>query len=535
VAEKMLNGVSAEQIARAKGIGIKDYILSHEPNNVKRVGRAYYLKDHESLEISNNLWNWHSQGIGGKNVIDYLMKVRGFGFVDAVRQLAGEDYRAYSISAEARPPTPPRGRASGREAFMLPPRNRDNERVIDYLQSRGIDRDIIRDCISRGLLYETATWHNCCFIGRDEHGKAKFAALRGTNGDFKRDADGSDKKFGFVIPPNDGGSHIVKIFESPIDALSEMALTRKFNGVDGWRLSLGGTSLSALTKFLKHHPEIMHCSVCTDNDEAGERVWEQIASKFNLIVIRQAPGGKDWNEDLMAIRNEVKEMQDVRKDIIFRDETYKEAFRIKDGDSIKVTLGYDGEEAIRKCRWIDECHTKIGSEYYHNDEYREKSARAGNRYEPVPSGKPTIDILAAKYGEDLQAVEIPMTDAAIKKLVGGKYEVETLYYPNRTEQIKDRKIEIKGKAFGAVLRGKDGIAVCGLTDGVLTSLHPYNAQTQKRELSPAVCSEQSKTAEPPKKSLLGDLAEAKGIVAERKAIASDNPDHTAPKRPAEER
>jgi hypothetical protein len=48
----------------------------------------------------------------------------------------------------------------------------------------------------------------------------------------------------------------------------------------------------------------------------------------------------------------------------------------------------------------------------------------------------------------LQAVEIPMTDTAIKKLVGGKYETETLYYPNITEQIKDRKIEIKGKAFG---------------------------------------------------------------------------------------
>jgi predicted Abi (CAAX) family protease len=76
-----MSGVSKEQIARAKEVGIEDYILSHEPNNIKKIGNALYLRDHDSLEISNNLWNWHSQGIGGKNVIDYLIKVRGYDFV----------------------------------------------------------------------------------------------------------------------------------------------------------------------------------------------------------------------------------------------------------------------------------------------------------------------------------------------------------------------------------------------------------------------------------------------------------------------
>lgn len=78
-------GVSKEQIACAKEIGIEEYILSREPNNVRRIGGAYYLKDHDSLEISHGLWNWHSHGIGGKNVIDYLIKVRGYDFVGAVR------------------------------------------------------------------------------------------------------------------------------------------------------------------------------------------------------------------------------------------------------------------------------------------------------------------------------------------------------------------------------------------------------------------------------------------------------------------
>jgi hypothetical protein len=98
----MRNGVTAAQIARAKEINILDYIIANEPNNVKRVGRAYYLKDHDSLEISNGLWNWHSQGVGGKNVVDYLMKVRGYDFIDAVRHLAGEDFSA--LPSRAHPP-----------------------------------------------------------------------------------------------------------------------------------------------------------------------------------------------------------------------------------------------------------------------------------------------------------------------------------------------------------------------------------------------------------------------------------------------
>jgi hypothetical protein len=51
----------------------------------------------------------------------------------------------------------------------------------------------------------------------------------------------------------------------------------------------------------------------------------------------------------------------------------------------------------------------------------------GNKYEAIPGQKPTLDILAAKYGEVLQDVSIPMTDAAIKKLVGGKYDIQVLY------------------------------------------------------------------------------------------------------------
>jgi hypothetical protein len=35
-------------------------------------------------------------------------------------------------------------------------------------------------------------------------------------GDFKRDAVGSDKRFGFCLPPGSPGSKAVAVFESPL-------------------------------------------------------------------------------------------------------------------------------------------------------------------------------------------------------------------------------------------------------------------------------------------------------------------------------
>ena len=492
--QTMSNGVSPEQIVRAKEISIEDYILSHEPNNVKHVGRALYLKDHDSLEISNGLWNWHSQGIGGKNAVDYLIKVRGYGFVDAVRHLAGDEINTTrTVAPKARPPTAPHP-AAEREPLKLPRRFENNTRVVEYLLGRGIDEKLIQECIRKNILYESADFHNAVFVGRDENGKARFAAMRGTTGDFKRDAEGSDKRFGFCIPPESPYGNTVFVFESPIDLLSYDTLCKlgHIEPQDGWRLSLGGTSLLALTYLIerqKFKQPIAHCVVCTDRDTAGHLAFSEISEKLTIRVSRSVPVGKDWNETLQKIRSEVNPLEDLRKDILFLEAPFKypEAFRIKDGESVKVTYAYDGEVATQKCRFIDEAHLTIGGNNYHISELAEKLKKNGNRVEPIPGQKPTLDVIAAKYGEPLQDVTIPMTEAAIKKLVGVKYEKEILYAASRTEQIKDRKIEIKGSAIAALLRGKDGIAVCGIggdDNTALTSLHPYWAQSYKRELSP---------------------------------------------------
>jgi hypothetical protein len=291
----MPGGVTREQIERAKEVQILDYILANEPHNIKRSGGEYRLRDHDSLTISNGRWNWRSRGVGCKTAtaLNFLIEVRGFTFVDAVRQLAGDSILSYHIEPQAKPPPK-------EKQFALPPRNKNNLRVISYLQSRGIAKPLILDCIERGIIYESSRYHNAVFVGLDENGNARYATMRGTLAEFRRDADGSDKRFGFCLPPQNAQSAAVAVFESPVDALSHQMLYPNF---DGYRLSLGGTSLLALTHFLERHGEVTNCVICTDNDRAGEFAAAKIAELPGITTVRLHPRfGKDFNDTLQTVQ-----------------------------------------------------------------------------------------------------------------------------------------------------------------------------------------------------------------------------------------
>jgi hypothetical protein len=290
--------VSKEQIERASRLGVLEYIQSHEPHTIKRVGKLYRLKEHPSLVIGENGWYWHSQGCGGTSALGYMTKVRGYSLLDAVCALLRENPAERRSTPQAKPQPKPK-------TLALPVRNGSNDRVIAYLRSRGINEALIQDCIRRGALYESKYYHNAVFVGRDEQGKARYAASRGVTGAFKADSDGSDKRYGFILPPDKPDSDAVAVFESPIDALSHKSMCD--NGIvhafGGWRLSLGGTSLLALTYFIKTHATVTRCFVCTDNDEAGNKAAERISEISGLSSSRLLPpNANDWNDALRDIQ-----------------------------------------------------------------------------------------------------------------------------------------------------------------------------------------------------------------------------------------
>lgn len=300
-------GVTREQIDRAKQWDLLSYLQTYEPGELKKTGpREFCTVTHDSLKISNGKWHWTTRGFGGRTALDYLIKVRDMPFVEAVRTLCGESAPVLSQPV-TRPPEPPR-------AFVLPETARCATAAVSYLQHRGIDSEIISRCMKAGIFYESKKYRNCVFVGKDKEGKARFACMRGTMGDYKADAPGSDKRFNFCLPSSDPSSGLLAVFESPIDALSLATLRKaKHTAWDKCNyLSLGGTAPLALLQFLKDHPEIKRVYLCLDNDKAGLDGMARIEAAIQgdkelqgraLTVERKPPPathGKDYNELLRA-------------------------------------------------------------------------------------------------------------------------------------------------------------------------------------------------------------------------------------------
>lgn len=82
---------SRELLAEIKQIDLLTYLQNYEPGEIVKINeRIYTTREHDSLKISNGLWFWWSRGIGGRSALDFLVKVRGMDFTDAVEVLANK-------------------------------------------------------------------------------------------------------------------------------------------------------------------------------------------------------------------------------------------------------------------------------------------------------------------------------------------------------------------------------------------------------------------------------------------------------------
>ena len=73
----------------------------------------------------------------------------------------------------------------------------------------------------------------------------------------------------------------------------------------------------------------------------------------------------------------------TEKEIRFITPDYKELFRIPDGGYITINHS-DGEQLVRKCKFIDETHTKVGTNSYHICQFAERIQRNGITCAPCP-------------------------------------------------------------------------------------------------------------------------------------------------------
>ena len=296
--------IPPETIRKARELDLLTYLQNYDSNNlIKLCGDTYCTKEHDSLKISNGKWNWFSRGIGGRSALDYLIKVEGMKFTEAVEHIINciGDRTIIHNSKNTKP---------NEKVLVLPKANQNNNSAIKYLENRGIDTEIINYCIETGRIYESYPHHNVVMLGFDKYGTVRYANLRGIGTDFKGESSGSDKRYSFSISAEK--SDTVHVFESAIDLLS-YATMLKMNGKK-WDehnlLSLAGVYRPskelkdssfplALEQFLSEHPEVKIIHLRLDNDYAGRIAAETLKHFLSeRYEVKEYPPkrGKDYND-----------------------------------------------------------------------------------------------------------------------------------------------------------------------------------------------------------------------------------------------
>ena len=299
--------IPPEIVEKAKEMDVLTYLQNYEPNELVKVGNGTYsTKTHDSIRISNGLWNWFSRGVGGKNAVSYLMKVKNYSFLDAIQTIIG--------NVSVKQPVIYREEKKEKTEFVLPLKSINSERAKRYLVKRGIDLEIINECINSGLIYESEPNHNVVFLGTDEEKKYKYAFFRGTNDTrFMGESKGSDKAYTFRLLSNNE-SERVHLFESAIDLLSYATLL-KLKGIDYKKenlIALAGVYQPAkcienskipiaIELYLKEHKNIKNIILHFDRDMPGRnaaKAFQIVIPKKYIVVDCPVPYGKDINDFL---------------------------------------------------------------------------------------------------------------------------------------------------------------------------------------------------------------------------------------------
>ncbi len=308
--------IPPEMVEAANKIGLLDYFRAVNPAILKRVGREYCFKDHDSMRMSENgKWNWFSRGVGGGNAISYLMKIEGMPFQEAVIEVM-KSFMNVSMQTASVVNTSKEtyGKTDCSEVrkLVMPEKDDKCNAVRRYLhEERWIDLDVINYFISLGTLYQEKEHKSACFVGCDRNGVPKIVNVRGIYSRFQSTCTGSDRRYGFELSP--GIKTSLHIFEAPIDLLSYAELIRR-SGYDFTKfnyLSLSGIYAPAkdiqnskkpmcLERYLNDHPETDTIYVHFDNDEAGKNAAKAVSylygESFRVIIQHPPDGYKDVND-----------------------------------------------------------------------------------------------------------------------------------------------------------------------------------------------------------------------------------------------
>ena len=148
---------------------------------VRKSGTENMWLDHgQKVTIRGNLWFHQYEQVGG-DAIDFACRFYDMEYPEAVQLMLSMGVGTIRESVEPFTQKP----------LEIPPKHENMRRVYGYLiRRRGIDKDVLDAFAYRGLVYESADYHNAVFVGTDREGNPGMststvpqlrAASRGTH------------------------------------------------------------------------------------------------------------------------------------------------------------------------------------------------------------------------------------------------------------------------------------------------------------------------------------------------------------------
>jgi hypothetical protein len=298
--KKQIRKFTDEQMEGLRQVSLLDVVkqLGFEP---KKEGQEFYRVKTENLNLvinaEKNQFSENKSSENGFGAINLLVQVFGYSPKQSIEYLSGKYSNSQITKSILASPditlsvvnnavekineTPPK------------PTEKNLPYVLDYLERRGIDRDLATEYARQGLIYADSK-RNLVICNPEK----TFAVMRGTvtlkdgsKNNFKCNKGEAD----FIKFQNTDNPKNLYVFESAIDALAYQSLNPDAKGLF---VSTNGSLMANRLGDL--NPERFEkVFACFDNDEQGQKFTAKLKSNVSSqqsFEVNQ-PKAKDFAED----------------------------------------------------------------------------------------------------------------------------------------------------------------------------------------------------------------------------------------------
>lgn len=354
-----IKNISIFEFAEKRGYELKR--IKDDYFKIDKMGGTY-------ITPSNNMFNSFAQKTGG-GIIQFVMFTEGLTNKEAMH-LLNDEYLAGNlkpIDVSKHEKNQNSIIEKKEKAFILPPKNSDNNEIINYLVNyRKIDKEFVDKAINENKIYQKQKDRNLIYlvvnskneiVGAEWINTDQDGQYKGRKGFVAGSKINEDSPFEFK-----GTSNKLYLFESPTDLMSYMTLEKLKGNYDNIKNDtfIANWSIAndkIVKNYLQNNKNINEVYICYDNDidgtiiknaqsisynhgqEKAKELVKELKESFVKDCSIICPTEKDYNDDLKKYFDIIKKEETYNKESKLNiEKTEEKNINDKDIDELEKEL-----------------------------------------------------------------------------------------------------------------------------------------------------------------------------------------------------